>query len=493
MTDQTGDVGARLRADVEQLRSAIEVAGDRLDPEIVRTALSDLERVVARLDIGVDHAVVALVGGTGSGKSSTFNALTTLDFADVGVIRPTTSRAAACVWGEGADPLLDFLGVEESRRIQRESALTGSDEADLRGLVLLDMPDHDSVEVGHAALVDRLLPVIDLLIWVVDPQKYADNALHEGYLRELRDRHDAMIVVINQIDTLTDAGKESVREDVRRLLIEDDLADLEVIPASAHTGQGIAQIRTRLRQIIDTESVAARTARTEITAIARRLSAGLGADSIELPAPTQTAAAVVEAAGVPAVAASIETAVASPGQVALSPVQRPARSRIDAIRGNWLSAATASLPPRWRDALVSSVASAERFHDSTTAALESAAQPSATDTAAARMRVAGLLLCWLALVLALGAGALVLLEQDAWAIIAAAGGAVLFVLIGVILLLAARARRRATAERRARSYEREIDDAVEAVVRAELVEPAREVLATHAQVRRDVYGAMSTA
>ena len=30
--------------------------------------------------------------------------------------------------------------------------------------------------------VDRLVQLVDMLIWVVDPQKYADAALHDRYL-----------------------------------------------------------------------------------------------------------------------------------------------------------------------------------------------------------------------------------------------------------------------------------------------------------------------
>jgi hypothetical protein len=66
------------------------------------------------------------------------------------------------VWGRtGAGPLLDWLGVPPNRRFTRESALDGDDEAGLRGLVLLDLPDFDSIEArtgwrstGCCGLVD---------------------------------------------------------------------------------------------------------------------------------------------------------------------------------------------------------------------------------------------------------------------------------------------------------------------------------------------------
>ena len=51
------------------------------------------------------HAII--LGATGSGKSSTFNALSGLDLAAVGVKRPTTSWTMSCTWGaEGAEELL---------------------------------------------------------------------------------------------------------------------------------------------------------------------------------------------------------------------------------------------------------------------------------------------------------------------------------------------------------------------------------------------------
>ena len=57
--------------------------------------------------------------------------------------------------------------------------------AALDGLVLLDLPDHDSTEIDHRMEVDRLVQLVDMLVWVVDPQKYADAAIHDRYLKPL--------------------------------------------------------------------------------------------------------------------------------------------------------------------------------------------------------------------------------------------------------------------------------------------------------------------
>ena len=69
-------------------------------------------------------------------------------------------------------------------------------------LVLLDLPDHDSTEVAHHLEVDRLVKLADLLVWVLDPQKYADAAIHDRYLAPLATHRDVMLVVLNHIDTV---------------------------------------------------------------------------------------------------------------------------------------------------------------------------------------------------------------------------------------------------------------------------------------------------
>src|SRR5206468_1274675 len=101
-----------------------------------------------------------------------------------------------------AGTLLGWLGVPPSRRFGRESALDGDDEAPLRGLVLLDLPDFDSVETAHRVEVDRLLALVDLVVWVLDPQKYADEVVHRRYLSQFREHHDITVVVLNQADKL---------------------------------------------------------------------------------------------------------------------------------------------------------------------------------------------------------------------------------------------------------------------------------------------------
>src|SRR4051794_41868086 len=111
-------------AKAKALASALDAGGDRLEPLAREVAEATLARAGERLQLGGNHTIVALVGATGSGKSSLFNALSGMEIADVGARRPLTAQPMACVWGEeGAAPLLDWLEVPEGRRVTRESVL----------------------------------------------------------------------------------------------------------------------------------------------------------------------------------------------------------------------------------------------------------------------------------------------------------------------------------------------------------------------------------
>ncbi|BCB80494.1 hypothetical protein Pflav_069040 [Phytohabitans flavus] len=194
----------RLVERVDAIDRFVHVVAGQLPEQRLIGAHTVVERAGARLALSRDHTVVALAGATGSGKSSLFNALARLDLSPVGVRRPTTGMAHACVWGnlQGANRLLDWVGVLPRHRFIRESALDGNDEAALRGLVLLDLPDFDSVERSHRLEVDRLLGLVDLVVWVVDPQKYADRVVHTRYLQAFHNHKDVTVVVLNQADRL---------------------------------------------------------------------------------------------------------------------------------------------------------------------------------------------------------------------------------------------------------------------------------------------------
>jgi GTP-binding protein EngB required for normal cell division len=250
---------ARLASLTELTKIGSGRAGsDGFSQELLSEAELLLRRSGERLRMSASHTVVALAGGTGSGKSTLFNALAGANFSPAGVTRPTTKHSHACVWGmDGAGPLLDWLGVQRRHRYGRASALDEG-ESSLGGLLLLDLPDHDSVVTGSAALVDRLVKMADMLVWVLDPLKYADASVHRRYLVPLAGHAAVVSVVLNKADTLSPDQVAACESDLRRLLESEGLTETQVLVTAATTGAGLGELRRVLAA-----AVAARQAATD--------------------------------------------------------------------------------------------------------------------------------------------------------------------------------------------------------------------------------------
>ena len=288
------------------LREAVEVAEGRLEVPEVTAARALLAKAGARAALG-DATVVALAGATGSGKSTLFNALSGSEVSSPGVRRPTTGVAHATVWGsgeDGADRLLDWLEVPRRHRHQPEPALDG--------LVLLDLPDHDSVRIEHRLEVDRLVGLVDVLVWVLDPEKYADAAVHDRYLAPLAGHAGVLLVVLNQIDRLEPAAAEECLRDLRSLLDREGLTATPLLAVSGRTGAGVAELRRELGR-----RVAARRAATDrLTADVRAAAVALGPHAGDGASPMDRrdagelvdslGDALARAAGVPTITTAVE-------------------------------------------------------------------------------------------------------------------------------------------------------------------------------------------
>ncbi|WGW10467.1 YfjP family GTPase [Saxibacter everestensis] len=325
-----GVVSSEFGELIAAISGSLELPADRLTPETRAAARAVIERTRGRIGLGLHHTVVALAGATGSGKSSLFNAISGLDIATVGVRRPTTAKPSACVWGEGGAEILEWLEVPAQNRTWRESALDADDEKPLHGLILLDLPDHDSTALEHRRESDRLVELVDLLIWVVDPQKYADNALHEHYLKPLARHSDVMVVVLNQIDRLQPEQQDSCARDLHRLLADDGLGDATVTLASAQTHEGIPELRSLLADAVAGREASTARVRADLESVATRIREELGepaGDVGQLADSSGLIEAMVSAAGVPALVDTVRTdyirrAYRATGWTPLSALQR---------------------------------------------------------------------------------------------------------------------------------------------------------------------------
>jgi len=272
---QPAAAGRGLARRLTALARLLQIGRARTGPDGFSAGLLDdtqrmLTQADQRLRLSGNHTVVALAGGTGSGKSALFNQLSGADFSPVGVTRPATRDAHACVWGvAGSGPLLDWLGVAPRYRYARSSALERGEEA-MTGLILVDLPDHDSVVTGATSQADRLVGLTDLMIWVLDPQKYADAAVHRRYLVPLAGHSEVIAVVLNQADRLTPQQAEDCLADLRRLLDSEDLQDVPVLMTSAKTGEGLDELRKMLTNAVSARRAAQARISADVDDLARR-------------------------------------------------------------------------------------------------------------------------------------------------------------------------------------------------------------------------------
>jgi len=252
-----------------QIGSA-RVGQDGFDAGLLADADALLARAGERLRLSSQHTIAVLAGGTGSGKSSLFNQLAGAQFSPAGVLRPVTREPHACVWGmEGAGPLLDWLGIAPRRRYARSSALAEGERA-LTGLLLVDLPDHDSVLAGGSAEVKRLVAQADLMVWVLDPQKYADAAVHSRYLVPMAGHASVIAAALNQADLLTPEQAEDCVADLRRLLDAEGLHDARVLVTSATSAAGVADLRNALIETVIARQAALRRISADVDALAAR-------------------------------------------------------------------------------------------------------------------------------------------------------------------------------------------------------------------------------
>ena len=261
------DLAPRLHA----LERAVESSRGMMPDHVVERASAVRVNAGDRLARGDAAVVVALAGGTGSGKSSLFNTIAGSDVADVGVRRPTTTDPVALVIGdiEGSDSLLDWLEVRKRYTPEQDVGIND-------GLILLDLPDHDSIRTDHKATVDRLVQRVDVLLWVLDPQKYAQGLLHRGYLKDLRQHADVQVVALNKVDELSASERDACLTDLRRILASEGLSKVPIVAISATEGSGIDDLRRTLSELADRRTAALQRIDGDLRKAADDLAAHLG-------------------------------------------------------------------------------------------------------------------------------------------------------------------------------------------------------------------------
>ncbi len=299
-----------LELRLEALKEATELGADRIDASVCDVSWQVLERASTRRTLSAEHTVVGFFGATGSGKSSLFNAVAGQDLARTAAIRPTTNQPLAGIWGrDGADPLLDWLGVQERHTLDsplrlEKKGFFGS-EKEANGLILLDLPDFDSTMAANREIATKLAGQVDILIWVLDPQKYADAAVHHDFIRPLATHGSVTLVVLNQIDKLRDEERGPVMESLRSILLADGLENPKLLGVSALTGEGLDNLAREIARVVTERGATTRRLTADVASVAERMSEGSTLEELKLPDQTATKTLTGELAS----AAGVDTVV----------------------------------------------------------------------------------------------------------------------------------------------------------------------------------------
>lgn len=157
--------------------------------------------------------IAAFFGGTGVGKSSLLNRLAGESIAKTGVERPTSQEVSLY-----AHESIHFRALPND--VPLDQVRMGRHyHDDLRQVVWVDMPDIDSVDQANRQLVLDWLPQIDVLLYVVSPERYRDD---KGWrmLKEGGGDH-GWIFILNQFDR----GEDVQLDDFKKLLAKTGFED----------------------------------------------------------------------------------------------------------------------------------------------------------------------------------------------------------------------------------------------------------------------------
>lgn len=189
---------ARLRAELDRLAEATASARFALQSDLQSERIERRHSVVAtirdylipRLGDRDAPLLVAVVGPTGSGKSTLVNSIAGREVTRPGVLRPTTRHPV--VWTH-PDHRHRYARIGDV-----EAELVTDDHPLLGDLAVVDTPDLDSIAADHQRMALAVIGNADVVVFMTSAQRYADAVPWE-VLIEADSRGSEMVFVLNRL------------------------------------------------------------------------------------------------------------------------------------------------------------------------------------------------------------------------------------------------------------------------------------------------------
>ncbi|NLI31958.1 MAG: GTPase domain-containing protein [Deltaproteobacteria bacterium] len=156
---------------------------------------------------------IVFAGGTGTGKSTIFNALCGKTLSETGVERPKTSGPIAFVHRnapiEEGFPFcamavrrisMESVPSQGQTGVMGEMTLIEHGDETLTHCILVDTPDVDSVELRNREAVDALYLLAHVVVFVASQEKYADEVPYQFLARVVADGKPCFLLLNKAAD-----------------------------------------------------------------------------------------------------------------------------------------------------------------------------------------------------------------------------------------------------------------------------------------------------
>jgi GTPase SAR1 family protein len=204
--------------DAMHFMDAVRCPGLTPGAQEIRRLTGDLPKRLAVFSYRclMPSAWVVFLGGTGTGKSTLFNALCGKPLSEMGIERPKTGGPIGYSYeGSPIEQHFPFPSIQMERHSSESlhpmpaTGMPGHmlilehDREDWSHLFIIDTPDLDSLEAENRQIAEDLYLLSDVVVFVTSQEKYADEVPYQFLRRIIEERKPYFLLLNKAEDRLT--------------------------------------------------------------------------------------------------------------------------------------------------------------------------------------------------------------------------------------------------------------------------------------------------